>query len=227
MKSSGSFVSTGVVIALAIATASAASAQTTQPGMMQRDGTAGMMNPDGPQGGTGQGMMGPGMMGSGMMGSGMMRGGMMSGGMMRGRMDGGMMCPMMGSGMMHGGMGQGMMRRGTMGQGMMGQGMMGQGMMGQGPMAQGMGSGMPGPGMMGGGMGAVFGTRVTPMMTLSVDDVRGYLDTRLQRLNNKRLKVGNVSADGETISADIVTVDNSLVQRLKVDRHTGAIEYVE
>ena len=26
-------------------------------------------------------------------------------------------------------------------------------------------------------------------------------------------------------SADIVTVDNSLVQRLKVDRHTGAIDY--
>jgi hypothetical protein len=28
-----------------------------------------------------------------------------------------------------------------------------------------------------------------------------------------------------TITADIATVDNSLVQRLKVDRHTGAIEY--
>jgi hypothetical protein len=28
-----------------------------------------------------------------------------------------------------------------------------------------------------------------------------------------------------TITADIVTVDNSLVLRLKVDRHTGTIEY--
>jgi hypothetical protein len=27
------------------------------------------------------------------------------------------------------------------------------------------------------------------------------------------------------ITVDIGTVDNSLVQRLKVDRHTGAIEY--
>ena len=33
------------------------------------------------------------------------------------------------------------------------------------------------------------------------------------------------SADGGTITADIVTVDNSLVQRLKVDQRTGTIEY--
>ena len=29
-----------------------------------------------------------------------------------------------------------------------------------------------------------------------------------------------------TITADIMTVDNSLVLRLKVDRHTGTIEYL-
>ena len=39
------------------------------------------------------------------------------------------------------------------------------------------------------------------------------------------LKVGDVRSDDGTITADIVTVDNSLVQRLRVDRHTGAIEY--
>ncbi len=187
MKSSGSLVSTGLAIALAIATPVAARAQNAQPGMgpgmMQGVGAAGMMNRGGAQGGMGQGMMG-----QGMMDSGMMRGGMMGPGMMRGGMSGGMTCPMMNSTMMRG---------------------------------------MTGQGMMGSGMGAVFGTRVTPIMNLSVDDVRGYLDMRLQRLNNKRLKVGNVSADGATITAEIVTVDNSLVQRLKVDRHTGAIEYVE
>jgi len=63
------------------------------------------------------------------------------------------------------------------------------------------------------------------MMNLSVEDVRGYLALRLERLNNKRLKVGDLKADEKTITADIATVDNSLVQRLKVDRHTGAIEY--
>jgi len=55
-------------------------------------------------------------------------------------------------------------------------------------------------------------------------DVRGYLALQLDRLNNKRRKVGDVHAEDGTITADIVTVDNSLVQRLKVDRRTGAIE---
>ena len=92
-----------------------------------------------------------------------------------------------------------------------------------------MGSGMMGSGMMQGGtgpgMGTLFGSRVTPMMNLSVEDVRGYLSAQLGRLNNKRLKVGDIKSDEAAITADIVTVDNSLVQRLKVDRHTGAIEY--
>jgi hypothetical protein len=123
---------------------------------------------------------------------------------------------------------------GTMG-GMMDQGRMGQEMMGPGQPSQPAGQPMMGcpmmggmmgqGGMMQGGMGAVFGSRVTPMMSLSAEDVRGYLDAQLERLNNKRLKVGDVKAEDGTITADIVTVDNSLVQRLKVNRHTGAIEY--
>jgi len=166
---------------------------------MQSDMAPGMM-----QGNTSPGMMGP-CMGQGSMGQGMMSPGMMGPGMMQGRMGQGMMSPgMMGPGMM---------------QGRMGQGMMGPGMMGPGMMQGGMGAGM------GAGTGALFGSRVTPMMNLSVEDVRGYLALQLQRLNNKRLKVGDVSADDVTITANIVTVDNSLVQQLKVDRRTGAIEY--
>lgn len=151
---------------------------------------------------------------------------------------------------MQGGMGPGMMQgdrtsgstNSSMPQGGMGQGMMGAntmpGGMGQGTMCpmmsammQGMGPGMMGPGMMGQDMGSrmtrrgMFGSRVTPMMNLSIDDVRSYLGMQIERLNNKRLKIGNVSADGGVINAEIVTVDNSLVQRLKVDRHTGTIEY--
>lgn len=118
------------------------------------------------------------------------------------QMEPGVMQGGMGSGTMQGGMGQ-------MGPDMM-QGCMGRGMM-QGDMAS--------------GPAALFGVRVTPIMHLSVEDVRGYLDMQLERLNNKRLKVGDVKADGSAIIADIVTVDNSLVQRLKVDPRTGAIEY--
>jgi hypothetical protein len=127
----------------------------------------------------------------------------------------GMMQGRMGSSATEPGMGQCMMH-GDMGSGMMGQHMGGGMMMGSGMMQDGMRS----------GMGALFGSRVRPVMNLSVEDVRGYLGLQLERLNNKRLKIGDLKSDDATITADIVTVDNSLVQRLKVDRYTGAIEYV-
>jgi hypothetical protein len=128
------------------------------------------------------------------------------------------------------GMGHGMMRGDSMMHGGARPGMMGQGMrdcMERDAESGMMGSGMMRSGMQDGesGMGALFGSRVTRMMNLSVDDVRAYLAFRLERLKNKRLKLGDVAADDGMITADVVTVDNSLVQRLKVDRHTGAIEY--
>jgi hypothetical protein len=118
------------------------------------------------------------------------------------------------------------------------QGMTDQGMMCQ-PQAQQMADGSPMQKMMGccpmmgkgmrGDMkptsGGLFGSQVTPRMNLLVDDVRDYLVVQLDQLNNKRLKVGDVKADEKTITADIVTLDNSLVQRLGVDRRTGGIEY--
>ena len=148
---------------------------------------------------------------------------------------------MMGRGMMQGDTDQGMMGRGAM-QGRTGRGMMGGGMM-QGdesgvncPMMGGimqgrrgmMGSGMVRPEVIRGGAGSMsslFGSRVVPTMNLSVDDVRDYLTAQLARLGNKRLKIGNINTEGGTITAEIVTVDNSLVQRMKVDRSTGDIEY--
>ena len=148
---------------------------------------------------------------------------------------------MMGRGMMQGDTDQGMMGRGAM-QGRTGRGMMGGGMMQgdeggmncpmMGGMMQGrqsmMGPGMVRPEMIRGGTGSMsslFGSRVVPTMNLSVDDVRGYLTAQLDRLGNKRLKIGNINAEGGSITAEIVTVDNSLVQRMKVDRSTGNIEY--
>jgi hypothetical protein len=118
-----------------------------------------------------------------------------------------------------------MMTQGSMGGTMMGR-MMGQGrqgMMGPGMMAP----GMPQDGGTASAMAGMFGSRVAPIMNLTVEDVRGHLAAQLDRLNNKRLKVGDVKADMGTITAEIVTVDNSLVQRLKVNRRTGAIEYQE
>jgi len=145
-------------------------------------------------------------MGSGTMQGGMGSGTMMGPGMRQGRMGSGMMHSHY---MMHG---HHMMHRHGMMQGGMGQGMM-------------MGRGMMQRGMMQRGMGSMFGRRVVRLQNLSVEDVRRYFAFRLERMGNKRLKVGEVKATNGTITADIVTVDNSLVQRLEVDRRTGAITY--
>jgi hypothetical protein len=214
-------------IILAATIIAAASFGTAGVGFAQGMGQGGM------QGGMGGGMMGQGRGGGAPMGQGMGQG--MDRGMDRGmghRMDGGMDRTEspdpddMGSCMMHRrGMGAGHRMGGMMGRGMMGDGRMGRGMMGGSGMMDGMmhhGSGMQG------GMQSWFGTRVRPVMNLSVDDVRGYLDQQVDRLGNKRLKVGEVkTADEGVITADIVTADNSLVQRLKVDRRSGDIEYLE
>ncbi|MGF1608853.1 MAG: hypothetical protein ACFCUQ_05620 [Kiloniellales bacterium] len=170
--------------------------------------------------GPGYGMMGPGMMGPGMMGG-----------------YGPGNCPMMGygygpgPGMGYGpgqGMGHGMMGHGMMGQGM-GPGMMGPGMMGQG-MGPGMGQGRGmGPGS-GSSMGPGYGGGM-PMFRdrdLGADEVRHVLEHQLAMHGNPRLKVGEVTeADADSIIAEIVTQDGSLVQKYSVDRHTGRFSQVE
>jgi hypothetical protein len=141
----------------------------------------------------------------------------------------GMMGPGMGPGMMGPGMGPGMMGPGMMGQGMgpgmmggcpwwQGQGMMGPGMMGPGMMGQGMG-----PGMMGQGMGP--GSMAALPQDLSVENVRHMLEHQLAWQGNPNLKLGKVEEqDEDTIVAEIVTQDGSVVQRLHVDRHTGMMQ---
>jgi hypothetical protein len=150
----------------------------------------------------------PGMMGG--YGPGMMQGygpGMMGG-----------YGPGYGPGMMHGygpgmmggygpGYGPGMMRGYGYGPGMMGPGY-GPGMM------QGYGPGS-GPGRRG-------GSQRQADQNLSVDDVKNQLERWLTWRGNPRLKVGEVKEkDNNTIEADIVTKDNSLVQRFTVDRKSG------
>ena len=139
-----------------------------------------------------------------------------------------------------GGMGQSQMP--MMGQGqmpMMGQGqmpMMGQGqmpMMGQGQMPM-MGHGqmpMMGHGqmpMMGYGMmrhGAGSGMYPPLRRDLSAEEVEHMIGHRLEWQGNPNLKMGPVvEQDADTIVADIVTQDGSLVQRLEVDRHTGRMQ---
>ena len=113
-----------------------------------------------------------------------------------------------------------MMSPGMMGPGMMGQGQMAPGMMGPGMMGQGqMGPGMMGQGQMGRGM-------MQPLRSdLSAAEVQHMMEHRLAWQGNPNLKVGEVSEqDNDTIIAEIVTQDGSLVQRLEVNRHTGLMQ---
>ncbi len=103
---------------------------------------------------------------------------------------------------------------------MMGPDMMGGGMMGSGTMGPGMMGGdchgMMGPGMMGQDM-------MQPLrQDLSADDVKHMMEHRLTWQGNPNLKLGKVEEkDADTIVAEIVTGDGSVVQRFQVNRHTG------
>jgi hypothetical protein len=99
---------------------------------------------------------------------------------------------------------------------------------------QGMGHGM-GHGMMGYGMkmGPADGAAPCPGSAAAIDKeidadvVRSWLDRSVEAHGNKRLKVGDVKeTDDNTIVAEIVTVDDSLVQRIEVDRQTGRMRHV-
>lgn len=75
-----------------------------------------------------------------------------------------------------------------------------------------------------GGMGLDSGI-VKPIQHLSTDDVRHYFEHRLRQSGNDRLKLGEVvETNDDLITVDIVTVDDSLVDHLEVDRHSGAFQ---
>jgi hypothetical protein len=86
-----------------------------------------------------------------------------------------------------------------------------------------------GPGMMRGyGPGAMFrdgnpaGLSRFDSSGLSVDDVKARFERWLIMQGNPRLKIGDVKeTDGNAITVDVVTQENSLVQRFIVDRRTG------
>ncbi len=99
-------------------------------------------------------------------------------------------------------------------------GMMGPNMMagpgpwgGYGPgMMRGYGPGVPGSGWSTAGRD----------LNLSTDNVKNYFERWLAWQGNPRLKVGDVKEkDADTIVADIVTKDNSLVQRFVISRRNG------
>jgi hypothetical protein len=138
----------------------------------------------------------------------------------------GMMCGhgprmMQGQGYGPGMMGPGMMYGPGYGQGY-GPGMMGPGMMYGPGYGQGYGPGMMGPGY---GMHRPGGFHGSRDRNISVDDARNYFERWVASQGNSRLKVGDVKEkDADTITVDVVTKDNSLVQRFQVNRHNGVFQ---
>lgn len=105
-------------------------------------------------------------------------------------------------------------------------------MEGYGPgMMYGYGPGAMGPWMMGGlapwCAGAGWrdqGSYHPAALNLSVQDVKNRFERWLQWRDNPHLKLGAVKEAGpDTITVDIVTQDNSLVQQFEVNRKTGWI----
>ena len=84
-----------------------------------------------------------------------------------------------------------------------------------------------GPGyMMRGGYGPMMGGYGSGYeqgnLNLTTDNVKDYLQRMLAIGGNPNIKVGEVKEkDADTIEADIVTKDSSLVQRFVVNRHSG------
>jgi len=106
---------------------------------------------------------------------------------------------------------------------------MGPGMQG-GMMGPGMQGGMMGPGMQGGmmdpgTMGPMRALRVTPTVHITTDDVRHFLEHHLAQHGFEHLKVGEVTqTDQDTITADVVTTEDSVAIRLLIDTHTGWVK---
>ncbi|MBL4614913.1 MAG: hypothetical protein JKY27_08575 [Magnetovibrio sp.] len=95
----------------------------------------------------------------------------------------------------------------------------------------GMGHGMGHGNMQGKGPGSQncdYGQNQTLETPLTIDDVRANLEQKLQWRGNDRLKVGSVvEKDDKTIVAEIVTVDDSLVRKVEIDKATGRHEPVK
>lgn len=127
-----------------------------------------------------------------------------------------MMCqPMMAQMMGKMGKGSMMSKMDMMGQGMSGGGKMGRNMMGRGMMDK----AMTGPD------GAAMAHAGFPKL-IAVDAIKSHLEKMIA--DNKRLKVGKLEPGGDfVLSAEITTVDGSLVHKLLIDRRDGSAYEIE
>lgn len=114
-------------------------------------------------------------------------------------------------------------------------------MMGEGR-APGMMGGAMGPGMMGGnampmvqmmrghglGPGALYGLPQGAVPEMTPARVETFLSHLLERHGNPRLELGDISeAEDGSITAEIVTIDGSVVQRLSFNRYPDLFRQID
>ena len=88
---------------------------------------------------------------------------------------------------------------------------------------------MHGPGGFGGNPGMMMRKQMGPMgrfgdrkLNLSETQVRTMAEARLIMRGNDRLKIGKIAKKGEdSYLIDIVTVDDSLVRQVEIDKNSG------
>ena len=86
------------------------------------------------------------------------------------------------------------------------------------------GASVPGGAPFWAGAGPLWFGYHPPGRELTVDEVREGLQHWIAHGGNARLKAGKIAEkDGLTITAEVVTVDDSLVHKLDIDRRTGTV----
>jgi hypothetical protein len=103
--------------------------------------------------------------------------------------------------------------------------------MGPGMMGRDMGPGMMDREMMGPGYERQYGPqygprRQQPDKPLEEKDARAILQNYLQSKRNPNLKLGKINDIGNAFEAEVLTKDDSLVDKILVDKNTGSMRSV-
>jgi hypothetical protein len=132
--------------------------------------------------------------------------------------------PLEGNAMMGGrggGMGSGMM--GGFGSGMTGGGYSGMSPGGSQGMGPGSGQGM-GPGTNFPGDVRQYGPQIQQSQKpLDKNEARGVAENYLKSTNNPNLHLGKIEDKGNAFEANVLTKDNSLVDKILIDKYTGSM----
>jgi len=113
------------------------------------------------------------------------------------------------------GMGPGMMGGRGYGYGM------GPGMMGGRGYGYGMGPGMMGPGYGYGPSQQYPYAQQQPQKPIDKEQAKSMVENYLRSTGNPNLKLGDVKDQGQNFEADVVTKDNSLADKILIDKNTG------